>query len=98
MIGFRDRALSRWLSSCIASGFAHGSDLTRILGEEAYGLCFTDSSDADQLLRRARDAGAIRSTGYKPTAQQLRAGVGGGTPSSSYPSCHGWEPAPATPS
>ena len=93
-MGFRDRALARWLSACRTSGFAHGSDLTRLLGEEAYGLCFTDSWDADQLLRRARDAGWVTSTGFRPTRQQARAGVGGGTPSPSYPSCHGWEPAP----
>jgi hypothetical protein len=76
----REAVFEAWLSQVRVHGERHGQVLYAMLLDFAQGKFFLDSSDADQLLRQAEEAGLIRRVPGRPepTFSQRVTGIGGG--------------------
>jgi hypothetical protein len=95
----REEVFEAWFSRVCDVGECHGQVLFSMLLDFGQGRCFVDSSDADRLLRKAKDAGQIvQVPGSRPEASfsQRVAGIGGQNYSDAltYPHLFSWKAAP----
>jgi hypothetical protein len=83
-------AFGAWLEKCHGWGYAHGAELVDALCDEGS----VGSADGDQLLTVAMELAWVKRSGFSPTREQQRLGVGAawGEYMAKYPCTYGYVP------